>query len=345
MQLPLVTIQLVTYNSLKYLPDCLKSIYNQTYTDFQVLVIDNNSQDGTVEYLRQNHPQVTVFKNHQNLGFAAAHNQGINLLHSPYVVFSNVDILLEPDWLENIMLKAQDSRFQSYGSFGGKLLKLKLINLDNQELEKTQIIDSCGLQIKRNRQVVELGANQPASHFPVDQEVFGLSGALVMYRRQTLLDCKLTGKFNPKGEYFDPDFFFYKEDVDLAWRARLFGWPALMVSSAVAYHIRTLKQVKSRKLGQLVSARNKQSKLARYFSYRNHWFLLLKNDFACNLRRDWLAICWYEFKKLMYVLFLEWSSCQAIMDRLRLMPKMLKKRQIILKRAKLKPTDFRQWLV
>jgi len=343
MELPKVTIQLVTYNSLKYLPDCLKSIFSQTYRDFQVLVIDNNSQDGTVDYLRQNFPQVTVFQNHKNLGFAAAHNQGIELLHSPYVVFSNVDILLEPDWLEQVMAKVEDPRFERFGAFGGKLFQLKVINLENHELEKTDSIDSCGLKLFRNHRVEELGAGQSGSDFPVDQEVFGLTGALVLYRRQTLMDCKLNTKTSPRGEYFDPDFFFYKEDVDLAWRARLLGWNALMVASAKAYHIRTLKAVSGRGVNRIIGARKKQSKLARYYSYRNHGFLIVKNEFKQNLIKDGLIIFGYELKKMAYILIFEWSSLKAIWERLALLPKMLEKRKIILNRAKIGPDAIRRW--
>ena len=89
MSLPKVTIQIVTWNSLKYLPFTLKSIFSQTYRDFQVLVIDNNSQDGTIDFLRQDYPEVAVFQNKKNLGFARANNQGIRLLHSPYILFCN----------------------------------------------------------------------------------------------------------------------------------------------------------------------------------------------------------------------------------------------------------------
>ncbi|MEK7167439.1 MAG: glycosyltransferase family 2 protein [Patescibacteria group bacterium] len=128
MSFPKVTIQIVSYNSRRYLPDCLKSILSQTYRDFQILVVDNNSLDGTADYLRHHHPEVAVFQNKQNLGFAKANNQGIRLLNSPYVVLCNPDIVLEPDWLEKIMVKAEDGSYAEYGSFGGRLLKLEITN-------------------------------------------------------------------------------------------------------------------------------------------------------------------------------------------------------------------------
>jgi len=125
MDLPKVTIQIVTWNSMKYLPTCLKAIFDQSYKDFQVLVIDNNSMDETVDFIRKNYPEVAIFQNKKNMGFAKANNQGIKLLHSPYVLLCNPDIILEPDWLEKIMTNIESGEYSNIGSFGGKLLKLK----------------------------------------------------------------------------------------------------------------------------------------------------------------------------------------------------------------------------
>lgn len=344
MVLPKVTIQIVTWNSLKYLPECLKSIMAQTYRDWQILVVDNNSQDGTVDFLKNNFPEIGIFRNNRNLGFSRAHNQGIRLLSSPYVVVCNPDIVLDADWLEKIMAAAEDERYQNYGSFGGKLFKLKITDLEFNQWEQTDIIDSCGLQIFKNHLVTELGAGESGQAFQEIREVFGQSGALVLYRRQALEEIFLPAKNNLGGEYFDEDFFSYKEDVDLAWRLRLAGWPALLVPSAQAYHVRSLSAPSERSWLKRIKHRRRQSAVSRYYSYRNHFLLLAKNEFIGNLFKYSPAVLWQELKKFFYVLFWEQSSLLGPFSALRLWPKMIKKRKCIFKTAKIKAKDIGFWL-
>ena len=95
MSLPKVTIQIVTWNSLKYLPFTLESIFSQTYKDFQILIIDNNSQDGLLEFLRKNYPEVTVFQNKKNFGFAKANNLGLKIAEGRYSILLNNDTIIK----------------------------------------------------------------------------------------------------------------------------------------------------------------------------------------------------------------------------------------------------------
>ncbi len=345
MDFPKVTIQIVTWNSSKYLPLCLKSIFDQTFKDFQVLIVDNNSQDGTIDFLRRNYPEVAVFQNKKNFGFAKANNQGIRLLNSPYVLLCNPDVIMEPNWLEKIMAGAEAEEYKNFGSFSGKLLKLKMLNFELSEIEKTDIIDSCGLKILKNHRVVELGAWEGRDNFSEKREAFGHSGSLVLYRREALADTLIKTKNNPAGEYFDEDFFSYKEDVDLAWRLRLFGWPAFLLPDALAYHVRSMARSSGEKIWQIVKHRQRQSKIAKYYSYRNHLSLLLKNEFVENLIKYLPEIFWQEFKKAVYVLFFEWSSIKVWGEWLALAPKMLAKRREIFRRTKLTAEEIRKWIV
>lgn len=343
MKLPKVTIQIVTWNSLKYLPFCLKSIFSQTYRDFQVLVVDNNSQDGTVSFLRNNYPDVTVFQNKKNLGFAKANNQGIKLFNSPYVVLCNPDIIMDNDWLEKIISRADSEKYSDYGSFGGKLLKLKVINADYGEFDKTNIIDSCGLKISKNHQIAEIGAGKENCDLN-EGEVFGHSGALVMYRRIALDNCLYKSKSNLSGEYFDEDFFFYKEDVDLAWRMQLAGFKSLFVPEANAYHVRSLAKQDVPSVMGLIKNRKCQSAMARQYSYRNHWLMLIKNESIKNLIKYSPFIFWYELKKMIYILLFEWSTWPAFGQVIAALPKIIKKRRYNFKRAEVRPEKIRRWI-
>jgi len=344
MSLPKVTIQIVTWNSLKYLPFTLESIFSQTYKDFQILIIDNNSQDGLLEFLRKNYPEVTVFQNKKNLGFAKANNQGLRLLHSPYVLFCNPDIVLPGSWLEKIMRQAEDQKYDQVGSFGGQLLKLKPNSDGLDEASKTDIIDSCGLKILRNRRIVEIGAGEDSSKFNQDQEVFGHSGALVLYKRETLDDCLIRTKKNPTGEYFDEDFFAYKEDVDLAWRSRLLGWSSNFVAEAVAYHVRRAAGSETISPKEMIKNRRQQSALVKYYSYRNHFLLLLKNEFSRNFIKDFLPIKWFETQKAGYILLFEFKTIKAWWEFIKMAPLILAKRKQIFKKVQVNSADMRKWI-
>lgn len=344
MELPKVTIQIATWNSIKYLPDCLKSIFDQTYKNFQVLVIDNNSQDESVSYIKKNYPEVTVFENKKNLGFARANNQGVRLLHSPYVLFCNVDIVLMPNWLENIMEKVELEKYSKFGSFGGKLLKLELIDGEVMPESMTDTIDSCGLKMLRNRRVVEIGAGKKSDEFKDEKKVFGHSGALVLYRRQALDDLLVKTGRNPSGEYFDEDFYLYKEDVDLAWRAQLFGWESVLIPDSVAYHARSTSGSESTNTQNIIKNRKKQSSYAKYYSYRNHILMLLKNEFGKNFMKNFWPIMWFELKKAGYILFFEFRNAKAFIEIIKMIPKMRVKRKEIMRRAKVSPGDIASWV-
>lgn len=344
MESPKVTIQIVTWNSLKYMSECIDSILTQTYRDFQILVIDNNSQDGTVKFLKVNYPEVTVFQNNKNIGFARANNQGIKLLNSPYVVVCNPDIILEPDWLAKMMTQVENERHDRVGSFGGKVLKMRIIDSELNEIEKMDVIDTCGLKFLKSHRFVELGAGESSSSITQDQEVFGQSGALTLYRRTALNDALVITKDRPQGEYFDEDFFFYKEDVDLAWRLQLLGWHSLLVSEAIAYHARTMSGSEKNTAWQVMKNKRRQSGFAKYHSYRNHLFVLLKNEFGVNISKFWPMMFWYELKKFIYVVFFEFYNLKAWWNFFGSVPMLRRKRKIIFSRAKVGPAYIRKWI-
>jgi GT2 family glycosyltransferase len=332
-----VSIHIVTWNSLKFLPDCLSAIFSQTYQNFSVLVIDNASSDGTVEYLAKHYPNIYLIRNNINQGFAKAHNQAINLSSAPYVLVINPDVILEKDWLERAVAKMEENK--NIGSLSGKLLKIRFADIEIREKVKTNIFDSTGLKIYKNRRVVDRAeGEEDKGQYNQEEEVFGLSGACVLYRRIALESIKLKIKncqSKTGEEYFDEDFFAYKEDVDLAWRLRLAGWQNIYSPELVAYHFRRVA----------LSHRFSQSKWVNFLSYRNHLWLLLKNDYWSNFFRHFCFIILYQLAKELYLFFTQpivlfkasFSFWQGFL-------KMWRKRQYILKRAKIKPKEIRKWM-
>ncbi|MFA7662318.1 MAG: glycosyltransferase family 2 protein [Patescibacteria group bacterium] len=325
MSTPKISINIVTYNGLKYLPHCLSSIKNQTFGDYQVLIIDNNSQDESLDFIQQNYPEFKILENKENLGFARAHNLGIDQNESEYILCLNQDIILEPNFLEEVI-----DFLDTNPKVGSVTSKLYFWDFKNQQ--KTNQIDSLGLKISKTFKISDISQgelDQNESNQP--REIFGVSGAAPIYRRQALESIKLDG------QYFDEDFFMYKEDVDLAFRLHFAGWQAFMISNAKAYHDRSLKSD-----ANLVQNRQQRSAFGNYYSYRNHLFVLLKNVDLTTFCLYFPYIIGYEIAKLGYLIIFERKTLPAIIDFFKNFAKVWKKRKIIQKTAKIK--QIRCWI-
>lgn len=341
-----VVITIVTWNSMRYLPEALASIEAQTFRDWSLLIVDNASTDGVAEFVRANHPKAMIIRNTQNLGFSRAHNQSIAYAKAQlgregeelFMLVTNPDIILEPDYLATL-LDSVDRR-PEIGSAAGKLLKVRERGEGElREGERTSVIDTTGVRIYKNRRFAERGAGETDEdgRYGRTEEVFGISGALALYRMSALDDI------TARGEYFDEDFFVYKEDIDVAWRLRLRGWAALYVPRAKAYHYRAAYGREQASFLEVIRGRRGRSRVVNYFSYRNHLLLLLKNEQIANFLLDMPRIAWYELRKFLYILVAEPSTLRAIPSYFGLLPKMLGKRRATMRNARAKAKDMRKW--
>lgn len=325
---PRVTINLLTWNGAQYLPLLLRSLQEQTFRDWELLVLDNASYDNSVAVVEEYFPPATIIKQKQNVGFAKGHNLLIKWSKSDYVLVLNQDVILEPDYLK-ILVKFMDAHPQVASCSG------KILYWDFPESKKTNKVDSYGLRVGRNRQVVDWRQSEEDS-IAENQEVFGLSAVAVLYRREALENVKMP-RDNNDYEYFDEDFFSYKEDIDLAWRLRLWTWENWLVASTKAYHHRTVSG------RQGLKERRQYRGLANKLSYRNHWYLLYKNSCFSNELRDWRQILWYEFKKIIYLLIWERPTLVGIKEFFKYLPKMARKRRYIRKHCRLRPAEIYPW--
>lgn len=336
---PRVHLTIVAWNSLQYLPELLRSVEAQTFRDFQALVVDNASADGTEAYVRANHPRVSYLRNARNLGFAAAHNQGIRYAMARwapeeratrYVLCTNPDIILAPDFLERLVASAD--LHPEAGSLGGKLLRASRERLEDEDMRETvksDIIDTTGLRPRRGRSVGDRGAGEmDRGQYDASPDVFGVSGALALYRASALEDAKV-GE-----EYFDADFFAYKEDVDLAWRLRLLGWEARFVPEARAHHHRGLGADGSAPLWKRFLARRGRSRVRSFHSARNHWWMLWKDELFLN---GLLALPWVVCREAAHLFALaafEPRTLAAFPAALAGLPRMWRKRRDVMRRRK-----------
>lgn len=320
---PRLTLQIVTWNSSAVISECLRSLERQAWRDYQLVIIDNASGDGTLAAVRSLVPNATVIQNQTNRGFAAAHNQGLAVSETEYVGLVNPDILCTRDAIPILIadLDAEKRR----ASAGGKLLK---------DGSSSGIIDSAGMLARRNHEVLNRGEGErDQGQFDTPEEVFGISGAFALFRRAAL-DAVRIGH-----EVLDEDFFAYKEDVDLSWRLLRAGWCAWYDPRAVVYHRRSVQRRSSMNIRK---RRHGRSLMVRQLSYRNQLLLLAKHLSIRDLLRRPHAF-WYEIRKFFYLLLLEPRTLLALRGFGALIQRMKAKRNVIERQAVIPQDALNRW--
>jgi GT2 family glycosyltransferase len=297
-----------------------------------VTVIDNGSADGTLTRLEPWRGRgVRVLAMGSNLYYARAHNLGIRETESELVLTLNPDACLRPDYLSAVARAFALS--PCIGSVNGRLLLLPGPTPDLDSLLARPVgefvLDGAGLLMRRSRRPHLRGAHRPAHTTCMEAaSIFGADGACAAYRRAMLEDTAV------EGENLDEDFVMYREDVDLAWRAQLFGWDSYYAPDAVGYHVRGVH------VGQ--SRRSIPTELRRQ-SVKNGWLLVIKNDTLGALARDAAYVAPYQARILAGLLTIERSSLPAIADLLRLLPAMRRKRALIQARRRRPDAEMRRW--
>jgi len=201
------SIIVVNWNGKRYLEECLSALLSQTYSPYEIILVDNGSRDGSVDFVAERFPEVRIIENGENLGFAAGNNVAIRVARGDYIVTLNNDTRAEPDWLEDLVKVAETD--PKIGMCASKMLFYHHTGV----LNSTGIsLDVAGIAWDRRREPIE---------------IFGPCAGAALYRREMLDEVGL----------FDEDFFAYHEDVDLAWRARSRGWRCVYNPRAIVYHV------------------------------------------------------------------------------------------------------------
>ena len=223
----LISVTLVTYDSGRFIKRCLESVLSQRYPLKEVIVVDNASTDGTIDILEQFEGRCQVYYNEENIGFAAAQNQAIKLSNGDWVLTLNPDVLLLPNFIQALVDAGQsDPRI---GSVCGKLLTMT----SHFEIPERPVVDSTGIYFNPMLRHLDRGSQEVDNgHYLQHEYVFGATAAAALYRRAMIEEISLDG------EFFDSDFFVYREDADVAWRAQLMGWKCLYAPHARGYHVR-----------------------------------------------------------------------------------------------------------
>jgi len=319
---PLVSVTIVTYNSGRFIRRCLESVLDQRYPAIELIVIDNASSDGTADILELFEDRCRVVRNEENLGFAAAQNQAIAISSGEWVLTLNPDVLLLPNFISTLMKSAGSA--PSLGTLCGKLLMMDA----SFRIPDRAVVDSTGIYFTPMMRHLDRGCLATDNgHYLKHEYVFGATAAAACYRREMIEDISVGG------EFFDSDFFTYREDADVAWRAQLLGWKCLYDPTACGYHVRKLRPGMRRQLAPEINMH----------SVKNRFLMRIKNITPKLYIRHFAAITFRDLGILAYCLVAERSSLEAFSLLARDFKKTLAKRKLVQARRRADDAYLARW--
>lgn len=250
---PLVSVVIPNWNGKKFLEVCLPSLKIQTFKNFEVIIVDNGSDDGSLEYMLNKFPDYKVISLPKNIGFSPAVNLGIENAKGTYIFMLNNDTKVDKKCIEelvNVLEKKKD-----VGMVAAKMLNFY----------KPKLIDSAGDYIDVVGHANNIGLGEKDSdEYNKEEYVFLVTGGGSLIRKE-LFD---------KVGLFDDDYFAYFEDVDLGLRAQMQGFKGYYQPKAVIHHIH-----------MATSRRNPEFK--EYLQFRNMTQTIIKDFPAGLLKKDW----------------------------------------------------------
>jgi GT2 family glycosyltransferase len=310
--MPEMSVIIVNWNGSCFLETCLTSLRQQTFRNFETIVVDNGSEDRSVRYMRDEFPEVNLIELSENRGFAGGNIAGLERASGEIIVLLNNDTEADKHWLEQLHKAALD--FPDVGSFACKMLYFN----DRQRIE------NCGFGLTAAGMTVDLGRDVldgPAWVEP--RNVFGACGGAAAYRRSMIENVG----------FLDPDFFMYYEDVDFGFRGQLQGEKCVLIPSAIVYH-------------RLGATANKYPGHRVFLSQRNIEFVYLKNMPLGLMLRSLPQRFLYELGGAVY--FAKTGTgiafFKAKMEVIRQLPSVLRKRSALQKKKSLSDVTLRSMM-
>lgn len=249
-----IGIIIVNYNGKHLLEKNLQSVVDTDYENFEIVVVDNASVDGSIKYLRKNFPTIKIVESKENLGFGRGNNLGVKEYPNfDAYLFLNNDVSVPKDWLGKLVVTLQEKN--DAGAVGPKILysKEKLGN-------DSRIINSAGIYVDKHFMPYDrFDKEEDNSKFNVVEEVDAIMGGAFLIRRDVF---EKTGGFNPK-------MFLYYEDIDLSLRIRDLGYKIYYNGNAEVYHDH---MASSKKLGMRKrNIMNMQNRFRSIESRKGFW--------------------------------------------------------------------------
>jgi GT2 family glycosyltransferase len=317
-----VSVTIVTWNSGQFIKRCLESVLAQKYDLKEIVIVDNNSTDGTLDILEQFEDRCRIIYNDTNRGFAAAQNQAIAASRGEWVMTLNPDVLLLPGFIQALVDAGNiDPRI---GTVCGKLLTIK----SSFDLPDRPLVDSTGIYFTPMLRHLDRGSQEVDNgHYLRNEYVFGATAAAALYRREMIDDI------SDDGEFFDTDFFVYREDADVAWRAQLLGWTCLYTPQARGYHVRKVLPGNRRELSAAINMH----------SVKNRFLMRMKNITGPLYRKHWMSITGRDLVVVGCCLIREQSSLRGLWYVLRNWRRAMQKRADIMSRRRVTDEYITSW--
>lgn len=350
---PLVTINLVVLNGEKYIRHCLDSILAQTYPHnlIELNILDNGSTDKTKEIIRDLEIRISdlgfarfnLIESKLNLGMWPGQEKLLNYSSGKYVVVLAVDVILDENFLRN-SVRAMEKN-EKIGALQAKIYKYDLPDLQHSAHNLPRsIIDTCGFQIYKSRRIINIGHGETDNgQFNQEKEVFAVEGAVPIFRKKAFESCSIEVK--PQFEIIDHDYFWYGDDLDIAWRMRVFGWKQIYVPNIIAWHDRQTTKNLRKTFGDFLKIRRQILLKKRRLEWRNIRFTIIKNDYTINILKDLPYILKREIMMLVYLIIFEPRVLAEIPTFWRVLPKILRKRGEIMKRRVASQKEMRKWFI
>jgi GT2 family glycosyltransferase len=317
-----VSVTIVTYNSGRFIKRCLESVLDQKYPFKEIIVIDNNSSDGTIDILEPFEDRCRIVYNEENIGFSAAQNQAIAMSGAEWVLTLNPDVLLLQGFLEALVNAGNmDPRV---GTVCGKLMTMTA----TFDFPEEPLVDSTGIYFTPNLRHLDRGSLKlDDGSFRNYEYVFGATAAAALYRREMIEDISISN------EFFDNDFFAYREDADVAWRAQLMGWKCLYAPYAKGYHVRKALPGNRRALPAEINMH----------SVKNRFLLRMKNMTGDLYRRNFFSITARDAVVVSCCLLWEHTSLKAFSFLFSNWRSVMEKRRQIMLRRRVSDEYMASW--
>ena len=238
-----VTVIIPNYNGKGYLGECLGSLERQKGIEFDIILVDNGSEDGSSEWVREHFPQVQIVQLEENFGFCGAVNRGICQANSPYVLLLNNDTQSDENFVRE-MVAAMERHPRAF-SCGAKLLQYRNRNL----------VDDAGNYYNALGWAFARGKDRESQEYEEEEKIFAACAGAAIYRK----------KIFQKIGMFDEEQFASLEDTDIGYRARLYGYENWFAPKAVVYHVGS----------GTTGSRYNEFKIR--YSSRNNIYMLYKN--------------------------------------------------------------------
>jgi GT2 family glycosyltransferase len=326
---PKASVLVLNYNGERFLDDCFSSLLAQQLDgEFEAVLVDNGSADGSVAHVRLHFPSVRVLELGANLGFSIANNRAIASSRAPYCVVLNNDTRVRPGWLQGLVEVAD--AHPDAGAVTSKILFM----------DPPATIQNAGSMLLTDGSGADRGFQEPdTGQFEATEEVFGACGASMLLRREMLDDVG----------GFDETFFAYYEDTDLSWRMRLRGWRIFYSPRSVVDHAHSATNIE-------------WSPFFTFHVDRNRLFMILKNGPATMVTTSFARFAIMSLRNAVRAVLGRMIRPPAMLRRANLgagrarihikvmlsfaryFPEMLWKRLRIRRRRRVADADIMRWL-